>query len=125
MNLLIAEDERINQLYLSHLLKRAGHYVVIASDGEAVLEALREHSFDAILMDIEMPKIDGAEATRRIRAGQSGMTSRSVPIIALSAHSAACDHEAFLAAGASDVLTKPVDEHDLLSRLDRIGDGVR
>ena len=125
MKLLIAEDERINQLYLSHLLKRAGHDVIIASDGEAVLAAVGDHSFDAILMDIEMPKVDGAEATRRIRAGESGRTAQSVPIIALSAHAAASDHEAFLAAGASDVLTKPVDESDLLSRLDRIGNGVQ
>ena len=115
MRVLLAEDERINQLYMLHLLQGAGHDVSVANDGQQVLDLVWTQEFDIVLMDVQMPRLNGLEATRTIRSNTAFQTPASVPIIALSAHSSAKDLESFQAAGMDDSLTKPIDEAALFA----------
>ncbi|MFW5741385.1 MAG: PAS domain S-box protein [Myxococcota bacterium] len=108
LRVLVAEDNRLNQLVARRLLERLGHDVALASDGEEALEALARSRFDLVLMDVQMPKLDGDEVTRRVRAGDAGSRSRSVPIVALTAHAVDGDRERLLAAGMDDYLSKPL-----------------
>lgn len=121
--ILVAEDEPTNRTVISVLLRRAGHLVQLAEDGEAAVEAAQKGDCDLILMDMRMPGVDGLEATRRIRAleGSAG----SVPIIALTANAMAEDREACLAAGMNDYLAKPISPARLHSLLaDHLGDAA-
>ena len=119
VRILIAEDERINQLYLSHLLRDAGYEVVLASTGEEVLDRLRESPCDLVLMDIQMPDMDGIEATKRIRAGEAGETLCEVPVIALTAYASSADEQRFVEAGIADALAKPFNEPRLMALIER------
>ncbi|MCB1174553.1 MAG: PAS domain S-box protein [Leptospiraceae bacterium] len=83
---LLVEDNHINQVIATTFLQNGGHKVITASNGAEALKHLREMKFDVVLMDIEMPVMDGLEATRRIRAGEGGPTNENVPVIALTAH---------------------------------------
>jgi PAS domain S-box-containing protein len=105
MRVLLAEDEPINALAASRMIEREGHEVVVAENGREVLDLLEEQDFDVILMDIQMPVMDGEETTRAIRS--SGKTYAGIPIIALTAYSMSGDREKFLAAGMNDYLSKP------------------
>ncbi len=117
--ILLAEDNPINQIYVQELLEMDGHEVVAAHTGRRALEALRKKRFDVILMDIQMPEMDGMEATRAIRADQSGDFDPCIPIIALTAHALKGDRETFLRAGMNDYLSKPVSPADLEAALSR------
>lgn len=106
--ILLAEDNRTNQLVAQALLQRLGQRAdVVASGGEA-LEALRKQAYDLVLMDVQMPGMDGLEATRRIRAGASGSANAAVPIVAMTAHAMEGDCERCLQIGMNDYLAKPV-----------------
>ncbi|MBI5440873.1 MAG: response regulator [Deltaproteobacteria bacterium] len=99
--------------------------MVLASDGEEALRALSSETFDLVLMDVQMPRLDGDEATRRIRAGVKGCR-RDIPIIALTAHAIEGDRERFLAAGMNGYLSKPFTPEDLdrmLSNISRAPSG--
>ncbi|MFN0302130.1 MAG: ATP-binding protein [Burkholderiales bacterium] len=109
---LIAEDNPINQLVVRHMLERLGHRVSIARNGIEALDMTRNDQFDFVLMDIQMPEMDGLEATRQIRRLQSNHHS-SAPIFALTAHSSTEDREACLAAGMNGFLSKPVQPAEL------------
>ena len=111
--LLVAEDNEANQIVVRHMLALLGHDTVIVSDGLAALEALRKDRFDAILMDCQMPQMDGYEATRRLRAGAVPGLSADFPIIALTAYALPADREKCIAAGMTEYLTKPI-------RMDRL-----
>jgi signal transduction histidine kinase/CheY-like chemotaxis protein len=115
LRLLLAEDDRINQLAARALLEREGFFVDVADSGEAVLAALAENDYDCILMDIQMPGMDGLEATRAIRSDERFRDKRGIPIIALTAHAMLGDRENFIAAGMNDYLSKPM-EIDALRR---------
>ncbi len=104
--ILVAEDHPVNQRVVRAMLERLGHQVRIAADGEAVLIALREAPADLVLMDCQMPGMDGFTATRRIRAGD--VPDPSIPIIALTANAMTGDREACLDAGMDDYVAKPV-----------------
>jgi len=119
LTILLAEDNPINQIYVQELLEMDGHEVVAAHTGRRALEALRKKRFDAILMDIQMPEMDGMEATRAIRADQSGDFDPQIPIIALTAHALKGDRETFLRAGMNEYLSKPVSPADLEAALSR------
>jgi PAS domain S-box-containing protein len=110
---LIAEDETINRLTIEAMVQRLGCETQTAETGQEVLDALAAGTFDLILMDIQMPVMDGMEATKRIRAGQAGQENQDIPIIALTAYAMQGDKERFLAAGMDDYLSKPVETQEI------------
>lgn len=111
---LIVEDNRINQHVIESLLERASHSVRVASNGLEALERVEEEAFDLIFMDCLMPKLDGFEAARRIRALPEGHANKNTPIIALTANAFAHDRELCFEAGMNDFLAKPVKKETLL-----------
>jgi len=113
--ILVAEDDPTTQASIQSLLQRQGSEVSLAENGEEVLTRLQEADFDCILMDVQMPVLDGVETTRRIRA--SGDRNARVPILGLSAYAMSGDREKFLAAGMDDYLPKPVNHKKLLELL--------
>jgi len=124
MRLLVAEDEKVNQLVIVKALQRRGHEAHVASSGVQALEMLRAGSFDAVLMDVRMPFMDGLEAAKAIRAGEAGEAARNIPIAALSAHAMESDRELCAAAGMDAHISKPLDLAELdnvLARLSRLG----
>ena len=108
LRILMAEDEYINSLAASRLLAKNGADVVVVENGNEALKALRQSSFDLVLMDIQMPIMDGVEATKAIRKGRAGNTNRAIPIIALTAYAMTGDVDTFLAAGMNAYQAKPV-----------------
>ncbi|PTN31326.1 PAS domain-containing hybrid sensor histidine kinase/response regulator [Desulfonatronum sp. SC1] len=136
LHILLAEDDPSNALPIRLLLEKAGHTVILAEDGRRVLELHAAQDFDVILMDVQMPVMDGVEATKRIRSQESEVRSRSsdpqvssfipqpshrrTPIIALTAYTMLGDREKFLAAGMDDYLPKPVDMAGLKQALERV-----
>jgi signal transduction histidine kinase/ActR/RegA family two-component response regulator len=108
LRLLVAEDNAVNQVFVRRLLERLGHTVHVVGDGVAALAAWSAGDFDAVLMDIQMPEMDGYEATRRIRAAEAGRQDRT-PILALTAHALESERARAFAAGMDAHLTKPID----------------
>ena len=113
LRVLLAEDNQVNRLFLKHFLAEAGCTVRLAGSGGEVLALLAQEAADLVLMDIQMPEMDGAEATRRIRKGEVGQSLRGVPVVALTAYSMKGDRERFLSAGLDDYVSKPVDVDEL------------
>jgi signal transduction histidine kinase/ligand-binding sensor domain-containing protein/ActR/RegA family two-component response regulator len=107
--LLLAEDNPINQKVASLMLRRLGYQVEVVANGAEALEALARRRFALVLMDVQMPVMDGYEAVRRLRAAQDGVLDPQVPVVALTAHAMAGDRERCLAVGMDDYLTKPID----------------
>jgi CheY-like chemotaxis protein len=116
IRILVVEDENITAMIISAMLQSLGHHVLWAANGTKALEMIEEYDFDCILMDIQMPEMDGLETTRAIRSSAATRQKHSVPIIALTAHARQGDKERFLAAGMDAYLTKPV-EMDRLKEL--------
>ncbi|ADU63651.1 MAG: response regulator [Pseudodesulfovibrio sp.] len=114
LSVLLVEDEPVNRISVLRLLEKLGHAVVTAEDGFQALERVRSGTFDIVLMDIQMPGMDGMAATRLIRDDDSLGNKALVPIIALTAHAMKGDREKFLDAGMDDYLAKPVDFTDLV-----------
>ena len=108
LSILLAEDNLVNQKLATTLLKKVGHSVVVANNGLEAIEKFQQGCFDVILMDVQMPEVDGFEATYQIRKLQSQSPSQSrVPIIALTAHASASDRNRCLAAGMDEYISKP------------------
>ena len=116
LRVLVAEDNAINQIVVRAMLEAAGVALTIVDDGRAALEALKVGAFDAVLMDINMPVMDGITALAAIRAGAAG--DPSTPVIALTASAMSGDRERFLALGFDDHLGKPIRPLDLLAAID-------
>ncbi|MFO7727817.1 MAG: ATP-binding protein, partial [Desulfonatronovibrio sp.] len=134
LNILLAEDDPLNQLFIKRILEKDGHEVVLAENGQEAVDLLRAKEFDCILMDIQMPVMTGVEATKMIRSqesevrsqksetgdgtsdlqvsGFSPQPSRRIPIIAVTAHTQPGDRESFLEAGMDDYVGKPVSLED-------------
>ncbi len=112
---LLVEDNKANQLYAVALLRNGGHRVDVAANGLEAVQALRRQSYDVVLMDIQMPEMDGVEATRRIRALPKD--AARVPIIAMTANAVKGDRERYLEAGMDDYLAKPVKPVDMLAKV--------
>ncbi len=121
--LLLVEDNRVNQRVALALLRRLGYDVGTADDGEEGLEALRTGRYDLVLMDCQMPRLDGYAATAAIRAGEVEGVDPALPIVALTAHAMEGERERCLAAGMDDYLSKPIDLSALAEVLERMLDG--
>jgi len=106
LNILLVEDNLINQKLATRLLEKAGHVVTLAANGKEAIDQVACRSFDLVLMDVQMPEMDGLEATQVIRQKESG--ERRLPIVALTAHAMVGDRERCLAAGMDGYVTKPV-----------------
>ena len=117
LRILVAEDNPINQKITAKLLQRAGHSVEVANDGREALAIWREQPFDLILMDIQMPEMDGLEATRIIRSGNGPQPV----IIAMTANVMVGDKDECLEEGMNDYLAKPVNLDQLVSMLKKWG----
>ncbi|TVM15850.1 hypothetical protein DPQ33_14190 [Oceanidesulfovibrio indonesiensis] len=117
LSVLLAEDNAVNQAFAQLILRREGHEVVTVSNGEEALEALARQSFDVVLMDVRMPGMDGVEATRRIRAGESYVLDAEIPIVAMTAHSSIEDRERFLKAGMDCYVSKPMNWEQILEAM--------
>ncbi|WP_190275789.1 hybrid sensor histidine kinase/response regulator [Thiorhodovibrio frisius] len=120
LELLVVDDEPTNLLVARRLLEKSGHNVQCANNGLEALEVLRSKAFDAVLMDVQMPGMDGLETTRAIRDGAAGTKQARVPIVAMTAHAMRGDEERFLAHGMNAYAAKPVDRADLLATLARV-----
>jgi signal transduction histidine kinase/CheY-like chemotaxis protein len=119
LRVLLAEDHAVNQKLAVHLLAKQGHAVVVASTGREALDLLEQQSFDVVLMDVQMPEMDGLEAAARIRAREKD-TGRHVPIVAMTAHAMKGDRERCLNAGMDDYLAKPIQACELFEVIVRV-----
>jgi signal transduction histidine kinase/CheY-like chemotaxis protein len=122
LRVLLAEDNPVNQTLVVRLLEKQGHAVAVAGNGREALAALERESFDVVLMDVEMPEMDGLEATalirrREARGGASATPGRRIPIVAMTAYALKGDRERCLEAGMDAYLSKPVDLAELLRTL--------
>jgi signal transduction histidine kinase/CheY-like chemotaxis protein len=115
LRVLVAEDNAINQRFLAALLGRAGHSVTVVGDGHQAVAAVRDGDYDVVLMDVQMPDLDGVAATRQIRALPS--PQNRIRIIALTAHAMSGAKETYLAGGMDDFVTKPIEKGLLLGKL--------
>jgi CheY-like chemotaxis protein len=118
-SILLADDNAINRLSSGKFLEKAGHTVISVQDGHEVLEQLAANHFDCVVMDIQMPSMNGLDATRAIRSGANGM-DRNIPIVALTAHAMRGDRERILECGANDYLAKPVDMDSLVMAVENV-----
>jgi GAF domain-containing protein/CheY-like chemotaxis protein/CHASE1-domain containing sensor protein/HPt (histidine-containing phosphotransfer) domain-containing protein/anti-sigma regulatory factor (Ser/Thr protein kinase) len=122
LHVLLAEDNPVNQRLMVRLLERQGHRVVVAGDGRQAVAALDRGPFDVVLMDLQMPEMDGFEATVRIRA-RAADAARRLPVIALTARALEGDAERCVAAGMDGHLAKPVGPGKLAAALERVTRG--
>lgn len=120
LRILLGEDNRVNRLALRRFLEKLGHSVLEVASGREVLDVLAVERVDCVLMDVQMPVMDGLEATRRIRAGEVGEANRTLPVVAVTAHAMKGDREQFLAGGMSAYLAKPVELVELRRVLDEL-----
>ena len=116
LRLLLAEDNAVNQRLAVSLLEKRGHQVVVAGNGREALAALDDGPFDAVLMDVQMPEMDGFEATAAIR-GRESATGGHTPIVAMTAHALKGDRERCLAAGMDAYVSKPLRPQELFDVL--------
>ena len=118
-NILVAEDNYINQKLLSKLLSKKGYNSFVVEDGEKVLKALEERKFDAVLMDIQMPLMDGYQATTIIRQREKESGGRHVPIIGITAFAMESDRQKCFEIGMDDYLSKPFNKDDFYDIIEK------
>ncbi len=122
MRILLAEDNKINQQYAIALLSKAGHSVTVAENGLQAVEAVKRADFDVVLMDIQMPEMDGVAATQHIRG--LATPKNAVPIFAMTAHAMQGAREEYLRAGMDDYVSKPFQPAELFAKLNIVATGV-
>ena len=118
LSILLVEDVKINVMVATELLRKMGHAVIVAENGVVALEYLRNNDFDIVLMDCQMPIMDGYQCTRMLRRSDSGVRNPTIPVIAMTAHAMSGDREKCLEAGMDDYITKPIDGKLLAEKLD-------
>ena len=123
LRVLLAEDNRINQRLVLGILEKHGHTAVLASNGREAVACAHRGGIDVVLLDVQMPVMDGFQAIAAIRDAERG-TGHHLPVIALTAHALKGDRERCLAAGMDDYLAKPIHTEELLSMLERLGGGA-
>lgn len=120
LKVLLAEDDFVSQYVTLKMFDKLGHKTTIVDNGRQTLERLRQEHFDVILMDVQMPEMDGREATKAIRKGLAGEERQNTPIIAMTAFAMSGDKESLLADGMDDYIAKPIDMEDLVKVLLRV-----
>jgi signal transduction histidine kinase/CheY-like chemotaxis protein len=123
LSILVAEDNAVNQTIIDAMLRKLGHQITVVGTGVEALEALASADFDLVLMDCNMPEMDGIEATKRLRAG--GVRDSRIPVIALTANAMEGDRERCLAAGMDDFVAKPVTIAELRKAIERVRETSR
>jgi len=121
VRVLLAEDNSVNQQVAVAMLVKRGHEVHVVGNGREAVDAVAEHAYDVVLMDIQMPEMDGFEATQAIRATPRGA---QLPIIALTAHALSGERERCMAHGMTDYLAKPFKAHELFTLVEQLSEGV-
>jgi CheY-like chemotaxis protein len=124
LRILLAEDNEVNRRVVTRSLEKRGHHVTVARNGVEAVAALERDSFDLVLMDVQMPEMDGLEATRRIRLRERE-TGEHVPILALTAHALQADRERCLEAGMDGYVSKPVELAALQRAIEEVVQRVR
>jgi two-component system, sensor histidine kinase and response regulator len=124
LRILLAEDNAVNQKIATRVLEKNGHHVTAAADGRLALAALDRAPFDVVLMDVQMPGMDGFEATAVIR-GRERQTGSHLPIIAMTAHAMPGDRERCIAAGMDSYIAKPLKIAELIELLDKLSDAAQ
>jgi two-component system sensor histidine kinase/response regulator len=119
LRILLAEDNMVNQRLISRILEKMGHTVVVANDGAAALGILSQQQFDLIAMDMQMPLMDGLEATQKIRLTELG-TGRHMPIVAITANAFDDDRRKCCEAGMDGYVVKPVSAKAIGDEVDRV-----
>jgi signal transduction histidine kinase/CheY-like chemotaxis protein/streptogramin lyase len=119
LRVLVAEDNLLNQKVAQRVLEKRGHEVVLASTGLLALDAMARQDFDVVVMDLQMPEMDGIEATRRLR--QDGGAKSTIPVLGFTASALPEDREACMAAGMDGLVNKPVEPKLLISEVERLG----
>jgi signal transduction histidine kinase/CheY-like chemotaxis protein len=112
LNILVAEDNAVNQLVMTRLLRKRNHQVTVVSDGRSAVDTVSRNDFDVVFMDVQMPVLDGLQATQEIRQAEAD-THHRVPIVALTAHAMQGDKQRCLEAGMDGYLTKPINPAEL------------
>ncbi len=124
LSVLLAEDTPANQKVVTGILRKRGHHVVVAPNGQDVVRLFRSQPFDVVLMDVQMPLMDGYQATAAIRGLQAGQ-AEPTPIIAMTAHGLRGDRERCLAAGMDAYISKPIDVVELIDMVESVAQGRR
>lgn len=119
LRILLAEDNAVNRALAVHMLQRKGHEIIVAGTGKEVLDCLERESFDVVLMDVQMPEMDGFEATRFIRERER-KSGGHIPIVAMTAHAMHGDRERCLAAGMDSYISKPLNSRQLFTLIDAL-----
>jgi two-component system, sensor histidine kinase and response regulator len=117
LHILVAEDNAVNQRLAVRILEKEGHTIVVANSGVEALQALQQHDFDVVLMDVQMPEMGGFEATAKIRERERSGTH--TPIIAMTAHAMTGDRERCLEAGMDEYISKPIRAAALIGLLEK------
>jgi CheY-like chemotaxis protein len=120
LNILLAEDNLIGQKLAVSLIQRMGHKVSIAQNGIQAIEAIEREKFDIILMDVQMPEMDGLEATQAIRERESLTGRPRIPIIAMTAYAMAGDRDRCLEAGMDGYVSKPINAQELFEAIENV-----
>jgi signal transduction histidine kinase/DNA-binding response OmpR family regulator len=119
LNILLAEDNMVNQKLAVRLLEKRGHSVTVAANGKSAIERWQSEQFDLVLMDVQMPEMDGMEATAEIRRREAEMmTGKRIPIIAMTAHAMTGDREKCLGAGMDGYISKPIKAEEMMKEIE-------
>jgi CheY-like chemotaxis protein len=119
VRILLAEDNKVNQVVAIKTLKKMGYTADTASNGKEAVKALQEKTYDMVLMDVQMPEMDGFEATKTIRNPVSQVRNHEIPIIAMTAHAMKEDRQRCLDNGMDDYTSKPINRKDLLEKIEK------